>query len=433
MNNPYAYKRDNTLATGFLVVEVRTDPAFGPSIPVRGVNIIVSRTINSQTQIIEEAITDEAGQTVTFELEAPPEVLSQEEFNEQRPYATYTIEATSNDYVSVVVSGTQIFANVKSIQSINLVPKEELSTSENIHTDVIENINIEPSTLYGDYPPKIPEREIKDVAGTGFIVLSEVVVPEFVIVHAGSPNVNNAPNYTVRYKDYIKNVASSEIYPTWPRECIKANVIAINSFTLNRVYTEWYRNQGKWFTITNSTAFDHAFVYGRDIFDSISQIVDEIFDIYVKRPGVLQPLLTQYCDGRYSSCPNWMTQWGSKALADDGLSAEQILKFYYGNDIQILSAPTVQGIPESFNGVTLKVGSSGAAVRTIQQQLNRIAQVYSNIPKVASDGVYGQSTADAVRAFQKTFHLTQDGMVGKSTWYKISEIYVAITKIAALI
>lgn len=298
--------------------------------------------------------------------------------------------------------------------------------------NVEENIIIGPPTLYGDYPPKIPETSIKNTATPGFIVLPEVVVPEFIIVHAGSPNNNNASNYTVTYRDYIKNVASSEIYPTWPTETIRANVIAIISFTLNRVYTEWYRNKGKNFTITNSTAFDHAFFFGRDIFDTISEQVDQIFDIYCKRPGVEQPLLTQYCDGAKVSCPNWMTQWGSKSLGDEGLSYDEILRFYYGEDLTFPNAPVVAGVPESYPGTPLRLGDSGPAVRTIQEQLNRISNNYPLIPKVRTSGSFDEATQESVRTFQNIFHLTPDGIVGRDTWYKISEIYVAVSRIAEL-
>ena len=250
-------------------------------------------------------------------------------------------------------------------------------------------------------------------------------------MHAGSPNDNTAPNCTVPFLDYISNVASSEIYPTWPKETIRANIIAIVSFTLNRVFTEWYRNQGKSYTITNSTAYDHAFFYGRNLFDTIVPEVNDVFDIFVKRPGVLQPLLTQYCDGVKSSCPNWMTQWGSKDLGDAGFSAEQILRNFYGN-IELSTAPTVEGNPESYPGSPLQIGSSGAAVRQLQTQLNRISQNYPLIPKVAVTGNFDSATADAVRTFQQIFHLTQDGIVGKNTWYEISRIYVAVSKLAEL-
>ncbi|MGL6175144.1 MAG: peptidoglycan-binding protein [Cellulosilyticaceae bacterium] len=375
--------------------------------------------------------TNTVGQTPIIELNAPPEELTQTPEYTIQPYSNYIIEVNSEEYIPVIVQGSQIFSTITSIQPIQLIPSSRKSFLSTRQTD--ETIEIGASTLYGNYPPKIPEAEVKDVKAKGFITLDEVIVPEFVIVHDGSPNNNNASNYTVAFKDYIKNVASSEIYPTWPDETILANILAIISFTLNRIFTEWYRNQGKNFTITNSTAFDHAFFYGRNIFDTISKVVDQNFDTYIKRPGVVQPLFTQYCDGAKSQCPNWMTQWGSKKLGDDGLSHQEILRFYYGSDIIFPEAQTVQGVPESYPGSPLKLGSSGKDVRKIQEQLNRIAQNYPLIPKVKSNGNFDEATKEAVKTFQKIFHLTQDGVVGKDTWYKISQIFTAVTKMAELI
>ncbi|ONI39635.1 peptidoglycan-binding protein [Candidatus Epulonipiscium fishelsonii] len=432
--NPYIINKFSRQSFGTIIVEVTADPLFSPSTPLEDVKITISSiTTDGEKVIVGEFNTNEVGQTPIITLECPAKEFTQHPNVANRPYSVYQVEAYAPNYIPVIVEGVQIFADTQSIQPITLVPMAISRFSvPKLHHETVD-ISIGPAKLYGNYPPKIPESEIKDTASSGFIVLDKVVVPEFVIVHEGSPNNNDAPNYTVQFKDYIKNVASSEIYPTWPTETIKANVIAIVSFTLNRVYTEWYRNQGKNFTITNSTAYDHAFFYGRDIFNSVSQVVDEVFNIYVKRPGVKQPLLTQYCDGVKVSCPNWMTQWGSQKLGKDGLSAEEILKYFYGYDIQLIESPEVQGIPESFSGSMLKLGSSGPAVRTIQEQLNRISRNYPLIPKVPSDGVFGEKTVEAVKVFQEVFHLTPDGKIGKATWYKISNIYVAVTKIGALL
>ena len=299
--------------------------------------------------------------------------------------------------------------------------------------DVEENIIIGPPTLYGDYPPKIAEAEIKPVTETGEIVLSRVVVPEYIVVHDGSPRDSTATNYYVKYKDYIKNVASSEIYATWPENTIRANVLAIMSFTLNRVYTEWYRNKGYDFTITSSTAFDHKWIPERNIFDSISVIVDELFADYLSRPNVRQPILTQYCDGRRVSCPNWLTQWGSKALGDQGLTAIEILRYYYGDDMYINTAQEISGIPSSWPGYTLEQGASGEKVLQMQEQLRVISEAYPAIPKVEADGIYGPATAQAVEKFQSVFGLPVTGTVDYSTWYKISEIYVGVSRIAELV
>lgn len=296
-----------------------------------------------------------------------------------------------------------------------------------------EIINILPNTLNGDYPPKIPEEVDKPLPPpTSGVVLAKPVVPEFIIVHQGSPNDSSAPNYKVPFKDYIKNVASCEIYSTWPETTIRANIFCIVSFTLNRIYTEWYRSKGKNFQITSSTAYDHAFNYGRNIYDSISVIVDEIFSTYVRRVGKKQPLLTQYCDGKSVKCPEWLSQWGSKYLGDQGKLPYEILQHYYGYDIELVTADKIEGIPESYPGYDLTVGSSGEPVRTIQEQLNRIAQNYPLIPKLPQDGQYTDKVAESVKVFQGVFSLPQTGVVDYATWYKISDVYVGVSKIAEL-
>jgi len=285
----------------------------------------------------------------------------------------------------------------------------------------------------GDFPPKIPEDEVKPLPESGgFVVLPEPVIPEFVIVHQGVPSDNSAQNVWVPFKDYIKNVASCEIYSTWPDASIRANVLAILSFTLNRVYTEWYRGKGYDFTITNSTAFDQAFTYGRNIFQEIATVVDEIFTTFITRPGIRQPLLTQYCDGSRVQCPNMMSQWGSKNRADEGYDAIGILRYYYGQDIFLMQAEKVSGVPMSYPGTALQTGSTGPSVRMIQEQLNAISNNYPAINKIRVDGVFGEQTRTAVETFQKIFNLPQTGIVDFGTWYQISNIYVAVTKIAEL-
>ena len=287
-------------------------------------------------------------------------------------------------------------------------------------------------TLYGEYPPKIAEDEIKPTNESGEIVLSRVVVPEYIVVHDGSPRDTTAADYYVKYKDYIKNVASSEIYATWPADTIRANVLAIMSFTLNRVYTEWYRNRGYDFTITSSTAFDQKWIPERNIYDTISVIVDELFANYLSRPNVRQPILTQYCDGRRVTCPNWMTQWGAKELGDQGYSAIEILRYFYGDDMYINTAQEISGIPASWPGYTLEQGAGGDKVRQMQEELNVIAGAYPALPKIAADGIYGPATENAVREFQSVFGLPVTGTVDYRTWYKISEIYVGVSRIAEL-
>lgn len=381
---------------------------------------------NEPENIIEEAVTNNVGQLNDIELAAPPVDYSMTP-SANKPYSEYTITISASGFESVEINGAEIFSGETAIQNASLLP---LATGE---TDSAELFVIPDHTLWGDYPPKIPESEIKTVEETGEIVLSRVVIPEYVVVHDGPPSDTRAKNYYVKYRDYIKNVASSEIYSTWPEATIRANILAIQSFTLNRVYTEWYRNKGKDFTITSSTAYDHKFVPGRNIFESISAIVDEIFSEYLSRPNVEQPILTQYCDGKNVSCPNWLSQWGSKALGDQGYTAIEILRNYYGDSIYINSTDEISGIPSSYPGSPLRVGDSGEKVRQMQRQLNVISNAYPLISKIAEDGVFGPATEEAVKTFQRIFGLTQDGIVGFRTWYKISEIYVGVSRIAELV
>ena len=383
-------------------------------------------TDDAENTTLVESPTDSLGRLSEVELPAPPLEYSMDP-GDNKPYSEYTIFVSAPGYEEVEVNGAEIFSGETAIQQISLLP---VSPSEPSGAELFV---IPDHTLWGDYPPKIPESEIKTTSDGGEIVLSRIVIPEYVVVHDGPPKDSRAKDYYVKYKDYIKNVASSEIYSTWPRATIEANVLAIQSFTLNRVYTEWYRNKGYDFTITTSTAYDHKWIPNRNIFDSISQVVDEIFQQYLARPSVEQPILTQYCDGKHVSCPQWLSQWGSKALGDQGYSAIEILKNYYGNSIYIDETTEISGIPSSYPGSPLKTGSSGEKVRQMQRQLNVIAGAYPLIPKIAEDGVFGPDTEEAVKVFQRIFGLTQDGIVGFKTWYKISEIYVGVSRIAELV
>lgn len=392
--------------------------------PLPDVSVRISYT-GIPDQILEEMTTDSSGQTPVLELDAPPESYSLDPDSEEQPYSEYTILVSAPGYETLSIAGAEILSGVTAIQNIKLRQSDSDQAKE-------ERFVIPAHTLYGNYPPKIPEAEIKPVTETGEIVLSRVVVPEFIVVHDGSPRDSTAQNYYVRYKDYIKNVASSEIYATWPSASIRANVLAIMSFTLNRVYTEWYRNQGYDFTITSSTAFDHKWIPNRNIYDTISAIVDELFADYLSRPNVKQPILAQYCDGRQVQCSGWMTQWGSKSLADQGYSPIEILRYYYGDDIYINTADAISGIPSSWPGYNLKKGSSGAKVRQLQEQLNTIAGAYPALSKITADGIYGSATENAVKQFQKIFGLPANGITDYPTWYKISEIYVGVSRIAEL-
>ena len=389
-------------------------------IPIENASITISFT-GEPDSAIETLTTDSSGQTESVTLNTPPLQYSLTP-NSPMPYSEYTLTVSAPGYEPVIVSGVEVLPDVTAVQNIEMTPTEMSEDEEEI-------IAIPDHTLYGDYPPKIPEDEIKPMDESGEIVLSRVVIPEYVIVHDGVPNDSTAPNYYVRYRDYIKNVVSSEIYATWPESAIYANTLAIMSFTLNRVYTEWYRNKGYNFTITSSTAYDQKWIRGRNIYKNIDRLVDSIFANFLSRPGVRQPIFTSYCDGRNVTC-NGLSQWGSKYLGDEGYSPIQIIRYYYGSDMYINTAVAVSGVPSSWPGYNLTIGASGDKVLQIQQQLNRIAQNYPAIPRVTADGVYGPRTAESVRVFQRVFNLPPSGIVDYPTWYKISEIYVAVSRIS---
>lgn len=389
--------------------------------PLSSATIEIANT-GEPNRILESVNTDRNGQTGNIELSAPPREYSMEPTDNQ-PYSEYNVKISAPGYQEGLVSGVQIFSGENGLQSIVLQPSEQ--TPDYVYNPIV----IGGHTLWEYYPPKIAEPEIKPLSESGEIVLSRIVVPETIVVHDGVPGDSTATDYYVPYIDYIKNVACCEIYSTWPESTIEANILAIMSFTLNRVYTEWYRNKGYNFTITSSTAYDHKWIYGKTIYENISQIADRLYNRYLARPNVKQPILTQYCDGKRVSCPNWMTQWGSKALGDDGFSAIDIIHYYYGSDMYVNEAEIVSGIPSSYPGYDLTIGSSGEPVITIQEQLNRIAQNYPAIPTVTVDGIFGSATTESVRAFQSIFNLPVSGIVDFPTWYKISQIYVGVSKI----
>ena len=257
------------------------------------------------------------------------------------------------------------------------------------------------------------------------------VIPETITVHLGLPN-SPAENVTVSFTDYVKNVASSEIYPTWDESALRANILAIMSYALNRVYTEYYRSRGYDFDITNTTARDQAFVNGRSYFENISRLVDEMVGSYIRRVGSVEPLAAKFCNGTTSTCDG-LSQWGSEALAQEGLDSVEILKYYYGDDIEIVTNAPMEGVTESYPGTPLRLGSTGPAVTVVQTSLNRISQSYPAIPKINPvDGIYGPQTKAAVEAFQQIFALEPDGIVGRATWYQLVRVYVAVTRLAEL-
>ncbi len=389
--------------------------------PISGATVSIADESAPDT-VLEELSTDASGQTEDLTVATPPLDYSLQP-NEPCPYASLVLTIRAPGFETLTIRGTEVLPDQLALQTARLRP---------IDSGTQTPVDIPEHTLYGVYPPKNPEAEVKPTRESGEVVLSRVVVPETIIVHDGTPSNRTAPDYYVPYRDYIKNVASSEIYATWPESSLVSNILAIMSFTLNRVYTEWYRNQGYDFTITSSTAYDHKWIYGRNIYESISLVVDEIFDQYLSRPDVRQPILTQYCDGKRVSCPNWMSQWGSASLGEQGYSPIEILRYYYGDDIYINTAEQIAGIPASWPRYDLTVGSSGPKVQQMQEQLLEISKVYTAIPTITPTGYYDEATAEAVRAFQNIFGLPQTGVVDFATWYKISYIYVGITRIGEL-
>ncbi|HCQ89106.1 MULTISPECIES: peptidoglycan-binding protein [unclassified Clostridium] len=412
--------------TGKIMVNVYRQNSY---VPVTGAKVTIT-PVGGETRQQIVLSTNSSGQTEAVEVSAPPIELTMDPQQAEMPYSLWNVNVEAEGYEPVTVEGCQVVSETTAIQNFNLA---NLSRS-NREIQIGRVIIVPDVTLFGNFPPKIPEDPEKALPPppTGFVVLPEPIIPEYIVVHAGAPTNPAAPNYRVPFKDYIKNVASCEIYATWPESTIRANIYCIISFTLNRIYTEWYRGKGYNFDITNSTAFDHAFTYGRNIFDSFDRVVDEVFTTYIRRRGAKQPLLAQYCDGQRVKCPGWLTQWGSKYLGDQGKVPYEILTNFYGSDIDLVRAERVAGSPQSYPGYTLGIGSTGEPVRVIQTQLNRIAQNYPLIPKVAVDGVYGPTTAESVKVFQRIFNLPQTGTVDYATWYQISNIYVGVTRIAEL-
>ncbi|MBP5289705.1 MAG: peptidoglycan-binding protein [Clostridia bacterium] len=407
------------LAKGTFMVTVR---AAGEAFCVSGTSLVV--TDENGREVMRETIGDmSCGVSRSVEIEAPREDLSLRP-GDEIPYSTCDVVASREGYYTVYVHDAQVFSGETAHLPIEMLPLPEGQSSGELHYTVPPNTV---SDSDGDGAPDVTPDVPDDPADER--VLSRVYIPTEITVHLGRPE-SDARNVTVPFIDYIKNVASSEIYPTWPRESLRANILAQISLTLNRSFTEWYPSRGYNFDITNSTAFDQYYVYGRNIFQSISDVVDEVFNQYIRRPGRLEPLFAQYCNGTTVTCDG-MSQWGTVTLAQNGLSAEEILEFYYGN-IEIVTENVRQSIQPSYPGSPLSIGSSGEAVRTIQRQLNRIARNYPAIPTVTVDGVYGTSVRAQVQAFQRIFNLTADGAVGKRTWYRISAIYTAVTHLGEL-
>ena len=367
-----------------------------------------------------EAVTDVDGKTRAIPLEAPDASASFTETSDDIPYGVYDVYMEAESYVPVRIKGVQIYSGVESSLPVSLTP--EIGANRFIYVYVIpENALF----LAPKRTPTSPEEIVSPDISAG------VFIPETIAVHLGRPD-ETAENVYVSFPDYIKNVASSEIYPTWPDEAIRANVLAQISLALNRVYTEWYPSQGYDFQITNSTAFDQAFVNGRNIFTNVADIVDEIFNTFIRREGFVEPLFASYCDGVTTSCSG-MSQWGSLYLAQQGYNSLRILKNYYGSDIELATTDTIMSIEESYPGEPLELGDVSPDVAVIQRQLNRIRLNYPSIPVIVREnGRFGGDTDAAVRGFQRIFGMPVTGIVARSVWYRISYIYAAVKKLAEL-
>ncbi len=382
----------------------------------------IFKVTNEEVVFEDFFITDEEGKTEYIPLYAPARSLSLNETNTERPYETYNVQVRANGFEMQEVIGVQVFAGEYSVLNIELIPTR-LQRSSQRNINVIPDHHLltnEGGNNIGQTPPNTNAR-----------ILTQIVIPTNITVHLGRPD-RSAENVTVPFLYYLKNVASSEIYPTWPYEALKANIWAQMSLVLNRIYTEWYPSKGYDFDITNSTAFDQAFVKNRNIYDNIANVVDEVFGEYIQKSNFQEPYYAEYCDGRVAQCPG-LKQWGTLDLANRGYSAIRILRYYYGNDIEIRETNNIQDIKSSYPGTPLRVGSTGQQVAQIQEQLNAIAINYPNItPIFPVNGEFGQSTEEAVRVFQRQFNLGVDGVVGKATWYKISFVYAAVRKLAEL-
>ncbi len=402
------------MAIGYLLIQSRTAH---DAVPLSGVQV---RITDMDSNILYELTTDENGETPVIALNTIDKSFSQTPYYNGLPFTSYSVLAKNPGFNSLFVSDIPIYDGETAVLPVVLTPMQQTQRQSATQTITIGK-------------PAVAMRDTSEQEGTYMEprILRQVVIPNPITVHLGTPS-SNAKNVQVSFPEYVKNVASSEIYPTWPQNSLTANIYAIITFALNRIYTEWYRSRGYNFDITNSTAYDQYFVEGRSIYSSISRIVDDIFNEYVRRQGHIAPYFTSFCNGTTATCQG-LSQWGTVTLAEQGLTPIQILRSYYPDDVEIAETEVVTGILSSYPGTPLRVGSTGLDVQTIQTYLNRIRRNYPAIPAITDEeGVFQDSTRAAVTKFQNIFNLTPDGIVGKSTWYKISSLYTAVARLAEL-
>jgi len=407
-------EKTNSMAIGYLTIQTRTAH---DALPLSGVFI---RIMNARGNSVYELVTDENGETQTVSLETVDKSFSLNPYFSGTPYTSYNVLALASGFNSLYVSEIPIYEGETAVLPITLIP-----------IPMRQAAPMQAEIFVGG--PAVSSGNARSQEGTvaSPYILRQVAIPNPITVHLGPP-ASPAANVQVTFPDYVKNVASSEIYPTWPTAALTANIYAIITFALNRIYTEWYKSRGYGFDITNSTAYDQSFVYGRPIYESISRIVDQIFNQYVLRRGQNVPYFTSFCNGTTVTCQG-LSQWGTVTLANQGLSPLNILRSYYPRDVEIAETNIISNVLSSYPGVPLKTGSTGLDVQTIQTYLNRIRRNYPAIPAVTdTSGTFGASTRDAVTGFQRIFNLSPDGVVGKSTWYKISQLYTAVTRLAEL-
>jgi peptidoglycan hydrolase-like protein with peptidoglycan-binding domain len=400
------------MGAGLLFINARTA---GNALPVDGARIGV---FTKGGESVYEAYTDKNGGAGDFTFYAPSLTLLDSAEFRGVAYEMYDVTVEKSGFSTVTVKNVEIVANERTILPVAMHP------SISAGGGAAEEIDIPPFGLL------LPTSQMQYTLPNR--ILKEVYIPEYITVHLGTPNNNAVRNVQVSFEDYIKNVASSEIFPTWPLNAILANIHCQVTFALNRVYTEWYRSRGYNFDITNSTAYDQYYVEGRNIFENISNTVDQVFNVYARRTGFQNPYFTQYCNGTTSVCAG-LSQWGTVGLAEQGLEPIEIMQYYYEDDLELVATENIARISESYPGYALRQGSVGDAVALIQNYLRRIRINYQLIPRITDpDGVFGATTDQAVKAFQRTFNMTSDGIVGRATWYKISFVYVGVIKLGEL-